>query len=57
MRVCRVEGLVAGVLWEWEVCCLLFWLWDGSVEAAGGPVVVSMGLVAIFSSVGLSMVA
>ena len=57
MRVCRVEGLIAGVLWEWEVFCLLFWLWDGSVEAAGGPVVVSMGLVAIFSSVGLSMVA
>ena len=57
MRVCRVEGLVAGVLWEWEVFCLLFWLWDGSVEAAGGLIVVSMGSVAIFPSVGSSMVA
>lgn len=57
MRVCRVEGLVAGVLWEWEVFCLLFWLWDGSVEAAGGLIVVSMGSVAMFLSVGLSMVA
>jgi hypothetical protein len=48
VRVLRVvEGLVVGVLWEWEVFCLLFWGWDGSVVVAGGLVVVSMGSVAI----------
>jgi hypothetical protein len=52
VRVFRVvEGLVVGVLWEWEVFCFLFWLWDGLAEVAvvaGGLVVVSMGSVAIF---------
>jgi hypothetical protein len=47
-----VEGLVVGVLWEWEVFCRLFWLWGGSMVvavAAGGLAVVSMGSVAILS--------
>jgi hypothetical protein len=56
-----VEGLVAGVLWEWESFRFLgwLWLWDGLVVvllavAVGAAdelvVVVSMGSVAMFLS-------